>query len=356
VTNPNLIKRRRSRAVRVGRVWIGGGHPISIQSMAKITAKRTDECIAHIRRLEGVGCEIIRLAVEDAQDVAALRRIKKGVKIPLVADIHFDYRLALGAIEAGIDKVRLNPGNIFKPNEVRDVIAAAQSAHIPIRVGANSGSLRVKSRDTASSLVKSVKDYLKIIEKARFRDIVISLKGSDLFDTIRAYKEMAVSCEYPLHVGVTATGLPLDGMVKSAFGIGHLLFQGIGDTIRVSLLDDPAQEVAVGRSLLSGLGLRRFGPEFVCCPTCGRCQVDLLAKARRLEGRIHALSQPERARLKKTRIAVMGCVVNGPGEAREADLGIAFSKHKGVLFKKGKVIGTVRLKDGEDALLKELQK
>jgi len=349
------IKRRKTRTVKIGNVRIGSGHPIAIQSMVKTRARDIEASVRQIRELEEAGCEIVRLAVENLQDAAAFEKIRRRADIPLVADIHFDYRLALAAIEAGADKVRMNPGNIFRPQEVREVVIAAKKARIPVRIGANSGSLRQRSRDTASDLVKGVLAYLKIFEKEGFYDLVISLKGSHVLDTIEAYKKMAVVCDYPLHLGVTATGLPLDGIVKSSAGIGELLFCGIGDTIRISLLDQPQSEVAVARSLLNSLGLRHFGPELVCCPTCGRCEGDLSSKAKRIEEWLLKRAFHSKGRSRSYKIAVMGCIVNGPGEAREADIGIAFSKHKGILFKKGRIVQTVELKKGEEALLELLE-
>ncbi len=345
------IKRRASRTVRVGNVFLGAGHPVAIQSMVKVPAKRVKAAVAQIRSLQDAGCEIVRLAVEDPQDATALRSIKRQTSLPLVADIHFDYRLALAAIEAGVDKVRLNPGNIHRPREVEAVIAAARSARIPIRIGANSGSLRVSRRDKASALVQSVLEYLLIFKKNRFHDLVISLKGSDIAETIAAYRKMASLCDYPLHLGVTATGLPLDGVVKSSVGLGVLLFQGIGDTIRVSLLEKPEQEVLVARFLLNSLGLRKFGPELICCPTCGRCEVDLLKRAKEFQALVDKLPGREKARLEGVKVALMGCVVNGPGEAREADYGVAFSRRKAGLFAKGRMIGTTDLAQGVSALL-----
>jgi (E)-4-hydroxy-3-methylbut-2-enyl-diphosphate synthase len=350
------IKRHKTRTVKIGGVSIGSGHPIAIQSMVKTSAKNVAAATAQIKGLEAVGCEIVRLAVEDQKDAQALKKIKRQTRIPLVADIHFDYRLALAAIDAGVDKVRLNPGNIFKPAEVRAVIAAAKSARIPIRVGANSGSLRGRSGDVAHRLVRSVREYVKIFEKSGFYDTVISLKASTIPETIAAYQEMARVCDYPLHVGITATGQAMDGLVKSSAGIGVLLFGGIGDTIRVSLLDDPRQEVAAAQLLLAGLGLRQFGPQWICCPTCGRCEVDLKEKAGALARWIERLSAAERARIRDLKIAVMGCVVNGPGEAREADLGIAFSKHKGMLFRRGVMQRAVPLASGEKALFELIRK
>jgi len=351
-----MIKRRKTRTVRIGRVKIGSGHPIAVQSMLKVPASRTAAARAQIEDLERAGCEIVRLAVEDAPDAAAIPALKRATRLPLVADIHFDHRLALAAIEAGADKVRLNPGNIFRPREVRAVIAAARSARIPIRVGANSGSLRVRRRDPAAALAASVRQYLRIFEKMRFRDIVISLKASTVLETVRAYRLMARSCDYPLHLGVTATGLPLDGIVKSSIGIGVLLCEGIGDTIRASLLDEPSREVTVAQGILAALGIRRFGPCLICCPTCGRCAVDLGAQARAVEESLRRLSKEERARVGNTSIAIMGCVVNGPGEAREADLGVAFSKHKGAIFRKGKVVRTVVFDRAVQALVAMLKR
>jgi (E)-4-hydroxy-3-methylbut-2-enyl-diphosphate synthase len=239
---------------------------------------------------------------------------------------------------------------------VREVIAAARAAHIPIRVGANSGSVRSRRRDPSAALVASVRAYLKVFEKMGFRDIVISLKASTVMDTVRAYRLMARVCDYPFHVGVTATGLPLDGIIKSGIGIGVLLFEGIGDTIRASLLDEPGQEVAVGQGILAALGQRTYGPQFVCCPTCGRCAVDIGAQARALEKSLRRLSSEERARVGSRRIAIMGCVVNGPGEAREADLGVAFSKHKAAIFRKGKIVRTVPFGQAHGVLLSLLKR
>lgn len=352
----SLIKRRKTRTVKIGQVKIGSGYPVAIQTMVKVKAKDTDHAICEINKCAAAGCEIVRIAVEDLKDAQSLKTIKRHTRLPLVADIHFDYRLALAAIEAGSDKIRLNPGNIFKTEEVRAVIAAARSHRIPIRIGANSGSLRIKSKNTAQGLVQSVLDYLKIFKKENFCDIVISLKASHMLDTIEAYERMARVCDYPLHLGLTATGLPLDGVVKSSAALGVLLFKGIGDTIRISLLERPEVEVAVGRLLLNSLGLRKFGPEWICCPTCGRCEVDLLKRANNLQSMLETLSVEEKDRIKNYKIALMGCVVNGPGEAREATWGIAFSKNKAALFKKGKIVDTLKLVDGEKHLFKMLKK
>lgn len=350
------IKRRKTRAVKIGKVTIGSGHPVAIQSMVKVSACDVEAAVTQINDLERAGCEIMRIAVEDRRDVAALYALKRRIRLPLVADIHFDHRLALAAVEAGVDKVRLNPGNIFRDNEVRSVIDAAKAAHIPIRIGANSGSLKIRSKDTATALVRSVREYLKVFKRMRFHDIVISLKGSDVLDTVAAYEKMSSFCDYPLHLGVTATGLPLDGVVKSSIGLGMLLFKGIGDTIRVSLLDEPREEVRVAQYLLNSLKVRTFGPQLICCPTCGRCEVDLRAKVRTFDVFLSQLSRSEKERVKNYKIALMGCVVNGPGEAREADLGIAFSKHKGVLFKDAGIVKSVSLSSGEKELFRLLKK
>ncbi len=349
------IKRRKTRTVKIGDLRIGSGHPVAIQSMVKVPAKDVKRAVDQINRLESAGCEIVRIAVEDRDDAQAIALIKKKTGLPLVADIHFDYRLAILSIESGVDKVRLNPGNVFKAEEVRSVISAAKNAHIPIRIGANSGSLKVARRDTASALVDSVSEYLKIFKKSAFKDIVISLKGSDILDTITAYEKMSRICDYPMHLGITATGLPLDGIVKSSAGLGVLLFKGIGDTIRMSLLDEPTQEVRVAQFLLNSFGMRIFGPQLICCPTCGRCEVDLRAKADTFQRLLSDLMPAQRERIKKYKIALMGCIVNGPGEAKEADLGIAFSKRRGVLFKTGKIVKTVSLEKGEEELFKLLR-
>ncbi len=350
------IIRRKTRCVKIGRLKIGHAYPVAVQSMLKAKARDLEVAVSQIKKLADAGCDIVRVAIEERQDALAIKHIKRHVDIPIVADIHFSYRLALEAIDAGVDKIRLNPGNIYKPLEVKEVIAAAKSAHIPIRIGANSGSLRETDKDKARALVKSVLDYLKLFEKCGFNDIVISLKGSDILETIAAYERMASLCDYPLHVGVTATGLPLDGVIKSSLGIGVLLFQGIGDTIRVSLLGDPLQEVLTAQVMLNSLGLRKFGPEWICCPTCGRCEVDLYKKARGFEDLLKGLKRHERDRLRYYKIALMGCVVNGPGEAKEATCGLAFSKQKAVLFKKGKIVRSVALDKAEEALFGMLKK
>ena len=262
--------RRKTKIIRIGSTAIGGNNPIAIQSMAKFKTSDVDRVVAQIKELESCGCEIIRVAVKDHSDSAALRQIKKNIRIPLVADIHFDWVLAVEAIESGVDKIRLNPGNIFKLSQVREVAAAARLANIPIRVGLNSGSAG-PGKDQVKVMVEKARAYLKALEKFKFKDIVVSLKAQNARDTIAAYREMAKYCDYPFHLGVTATGLPREGLIKSNVAIGALLLDGIGDTIRISLTDKPQEEVKAAKLLLKSLGSRNFGPEIISCPTCGRC-------------------------------------------------------------------------------------
>ncbi len=352
------IKRRKTRIVKIGNLAIGGSHRIAIQSMAKTRTADIEKTSAQIKELALAGCEIVRVAVKDESDARAIRHLKKRIKIPLVADIHFDWRLALLAIENGADKIRLNPGNIFKRSQVSEIARAGRMHRIPIRVGLNSGSLKTRGKRNsglAAIMVKEARDYLKILEKSGFCNIVVSLKGSDILDTLAAYRMMARYCDYPFHLGVTATGLPQEGAVKSSIAIGALLLEGIGDTIRVSLTDQPGEEIRVARAILQSLGLRNFAPEVISCPTCGRCGVDLIPKVRELEKRLSFLSWEPAAR--PLRIALMGCVVNGPGEAREADIGIAFGNNKeGLLFKKGKALRKVSFADCLEVLLREVKR
>lgn len=349
------IKRTHTKCVHIGTVPIGGKHPLAVQSMIKIPTKNVGAVVRQIQALKDCGCEIIRVAVKDNDDAASLAKIKKQIHIPLVADIHFNYRFALAAIDAGVDKIRLNPGNIYKKEQVRAIASLARQRNLPIRVGSNSGSIRPryrKQKTTVAALVKQTHDYIKMLEDYGVDKIVISLKSSDIFETIEAYKKMSTLSSYPLHLGVTATGLLRDGIVKSSIGIGILLAQGIGDTIRVSLLGDPKDEVAVARSILSALSIRQFGPQYICCPTCGRCEVDLKRKVGELSQKISTMNHKDLSRFS---IAVMGCMVNGPGEAQHADLGVAFGRSKGILFKKGKVIHTLAQNRCIDTLIKQLK-
>jgi (E)-4-hydroxy-3-methylbut-2-enyl-diphosphate synthase len=358
------IFRRKSRRVQIGRISIGGNSPVAIQSMAKSKTSNVDRTVAQIKELEDAGCEIIRVAVKDHADSAALREIKKNIKIPLVADIHFDWVLAMEAIEAGVDKIRLNPGNIFKLSQIREVASAAKLARIPIRVGLNSGSAG-PGKDQVAVMVEKARAYIKALEKLKFRDIVISLKAQNARDTIAAYRKMSGYCDYPFHLGVTATGLPQEGLIKSSVAIGALLLDGIGDTIRISLTDKPQEEVRSARLLLKSLGLRNFGPEIISCPTCGRCEVNLVKIIKDLEkrlavelsqGHLPAGRQAGHKSHGPVKVAVMGCVVNGPGEAKHADLGIAFGKIDGLLFKKGKPVFKVSVDRSVEALIKEIKR
>ena len=342
-----MLKRRKTRQVSVGGVKIGGNAPISIQSMAKVETSNVKAVISEIKRLELSGCEIIRVAVKTVKDAEALKDITRNIKIPLVADIHFDYRLALKAIASGADKIRLNPGNIRKREEIIQVVKAAKKAKIPIRIGVNSGS-------TSGDFIKSAFTHIKLFENLSFHDIIISLKASDVAKTVEAYRKISKLCDYPLHLGVTASGPYEHGIVKSSIGIGSLLLDGIGDTIRVSLTADPVEEVIAAKKILSALKLRKFGPEIISCPTCGRCQVDLGKIVNELESKLNPIPYTLNPKLPLT-IAIMGCEVNGPGEAREADIGIAFGKDSGMLFKKGKIVKKVKTKDVVKEIFKELK-
>jgi (E)-4-hydroxy-3-methylbut-2-enyl-diphosphate synthase len=334
-----LTPGRRTLAVSVGAVAIGGGAPVSVQSM---TNTRTDDVaatVAQIKRLETAGCEIVRVAVPDKAAATALRDIVAQASIPVVADIHFDHRLGLAALEAGVHKLRINPGNIGSREKVAELAAAAKARRVPIRIGVNSGSLEkdILERDghpTAAGLVESAERHIALLEAEGFRDIVLSLKASDVSMTIEANRMMAARCEHPLHLGITEAGTVLSGAVRSSVGLGVLLAEGIGDTIRVSLAGPPEEEVRVGRVILSSLGLRHGGVTVIACPTCGRCQIDVQGIAEEVER--------ETAHVRKALVvAVMGCAVNGPGEAREADVGIAGGGGEGVLFVRGAIVGKV---------------
>lgn len=343
--------RNKTRAVKIGSVIIGAGNPVAIQSMTKVKTSQVEAVVRQTRELEAVGCEIVRLAIKDEADALAIRKIKARVKMPLVADIHFDWRLAMTAIEGGADKIRLNPGNIFRKAEIAQVAAAAKLARIPIRVGVNSGSVKGE-KASVKAMVRSARDYIKILEGLKFKDIVVSLKASNVSDTISTYREMSKLCDYPLHLGVTATGSPFQGAIKSSIAIAALLLEGIGDTIRVSLTDRPEREVLAAKAILEALDLRRFGPEIISCPTCGRCEVNLVRIVEELERRLSTIDYRSLARPLK--IAIMGCVVNGPGEAKEADIGVAFGKKDGLVFKNGKAVRKVSASNCINYLLKQI--
>ncbi len=345
-----MIKRRKTRKVKIGNVEIGGNAPISIQSMTKTDTKDVAATLTEISRLKKAGCEIVRIAIKDKNCVEPLKKIVEKAKIPIEADIHFMPQLALDAIGAGVDAIRLNPGNIKKEEDIRLIIKSAKAAKIPIRIGVNSGSVGTKVRSMADAMVKSALSYVKIFEKARFHDIIISLKSSGVSETIEAYGKMAALCDYPFHLGITAAGPLLSATVKSSIGMGVLLEEGIGDTIRVSLTSDAVAEIEVAKEILSSLGMRHFGPEIISCPTCGRCQVDLVGIVKELEKQFREKVVGSRG--KGITVAVMGCEVNGPGEASSADIGIAAGKGSGVLFRKGKTIKRVK----ESEFIKEIIK
>ena len=342
------------KSVFCGDVKIGGGAPVSIQSMTNTNTADVNKTLEQIKALEEAGCQIVRLAVPDMDAAHAFSKIKRRADVPLVADIHFDYRLALAAIEAGADKIRINPGNIGAEENVRRVVEAAKKQGIPIRVGVNSGSLEKDilakyGRVTAEGLAESALRNVALLEKYDFDDIVISLKSSDVKMNFDAYRIVSERSDYPLHIGVTEAGTLARGRVKSAAGIGALLLEGIGDTMRVSLTADPVEEVTFAKELLAAVGLRRDRIEIVSCPTCGRTEVDLQVIADAVEKRVEALQDKGVRNLK---IAVMGCAVNGPGEAKGADIGVACGKGKGVLFAGGEIIRTVKEEDIADEIIK----
>ncbi|OGW75077.1 MAG: 4-hydroxy-3-methylbut-2-en-1-yl diphosphate synthase [Omnitrophica bacterium RBG_13_46_9] len=347
-----MFKRRRTRTINIGGVKVGWKFPVSIQSMAKTDTRDARNTIAEIKRLKKAGCEIVRVAVKDVIAAKSIKTIKRRADIPLVADIHFDYRLAIESIKSGADKIRINPGNISSPNHLKDVIRAAKKRKIPIRIGFNSGSMPPAGdgqTENGDSFVGAALRYIKFFEKENFRDIIVSLKSSDVRETVTAYRGLAARCDYPFHVGITASGAHEAGIVKSSIGIGALLLDGIGDTIRVSLTGDSVSEVVTAKNILQSLSIRNFRPDIVSCPMCGRCQVDLAGIVRKLETELSALNSQ-----KPLTVAVMGCEVNGPGEARQADIGIAFGKDSGVLFRKGKIVKKVKEKNAVKELLKNL--
>jgi len=344
-----VIERRETRQIRVGNVAVGGGNPISVQSMTKTDTRDVNATVNQILALESAGCEIIRLAVPDIDAAQALGPIKKAVNIPVISDIHFDWRLALEAIKQGVDGLRLNPGNIGAEWKVKEVVIAAKEKNIPIRIGVNAGSLEKEllekyGHPTPEALVESAEGHIKILEDLDFHNIKVSLKASNVMRTVDAYRLFSKKHDYPLHIGISEAGPPFTGMIKSAVGLGVLLSDGIGDTMRVSLTAEPEEEIRVAYEILKSLGIRRRGPELISCPTCGRCQVDLRPLAQKVEDLLRNVSKP-------ISVAVMGCVVNGPGEAREADFGIAGGKDMGLVFKKGKVVKKVKEEELLDALI-----
>jgi len=347
-----MNKRRASKAIQIGNVTIGGGAPIVVQSMTNTDTRDVMSTIRQIKELEDCDCELVRVAVPDAEAAQAIQAIKRGISIPLIADIHFDYRLALMAVEAGADGLRLNPGNISEPEKVRAVAQAAKERNVPIRIGVNAGSLPSTANPKmtiAQRMVDAALEQIRLLENLDFDLIKVSLKAFDVPTTIEAYRTIAEKIAYPLHIGITEAGTPRTGVIRSTAGISTLLYLGIGDTIRVSLTAHPREEVIAGYEILKSLNLRQHGPILVSCPTCGRAEVDVVKLAEQVEERLIKISKP-------IKVAVMGCVVNGPGEARDADVGIACGKGKAVLFKKGKKIRTIEEKDFVAVLMGEVER
>ena len=360
--NGTLMPARRiSNQIQIGGVKIGGGAPIVVQSMTNTDTHDVMSTIRQIKELEEYGCELVRVAVPDMEAAQALKKIKKGIKIPLVADIHFDYRLALAALESGVDGFRLNPGNIGDHAQIKKVVLAAKERAVPIRIGLNAGSLpkkksimdsRVKpendkAQSVAQRMVDAALEQVQLLESLDFNLIKVSLKAFDVPTTIAAYQTIADKIPYPLHIGITEAGTPRSGIIRSSVGIGTLLYLGIGDTIRVSLTANPREEVIAGYEILKSLNLRQHGPILVSCPTCGRAEVDIIKLAQHVETELQKIKKP-------IKVAVMGCIVNGPGEAKDADVGIACGKKRGVLFRNGKQIGIVEEEDFLKALMDQV--
>ncbi len=356
------LKRRTSRPVRVGDLTIGGGHPVVVQSMCSTDTRDVAATVNQIAALAEADCEMVRVAIPDREAAAALPEIVRRSSIPVMADIHFDHRLALAALEAGVQGLRLNPGNIRDPEKVRQVVRATKERGVPIRIGVNAGSLPPQEaagrpRPTVAELyatlpermVAAAMGHIRILEELDFHEMIVSLKAFDVPTTVAANRLIADRVPYPLHIGITEAGLPWAGTIRSAVGVGILLFEGLGDTVRVSLTGDPVEEVRVAYEILRALNLRRRGVTLISCPTCGRTEVDLAGLARQVMERLRGVREP-------LTVAVMGCVVNGPGEAREADYGIAGGKGRGAVFRHGKVVRTVPEEDLLDALLEEIRR
>ena len=346
--------RKITKKVRVGNLYIGGGEPVIVQSMTNTDTRDAMKTVKQIEELELNGCEIIRCAVPDMEAADAIYEIKKQIDIPLVADIHFDYRLALKSIDNGVDALRINPGNIGNEDRIKKVVEKAKDKGIPIRIGVNSGSLesdilKKHGSPTADALVESALRHVEILEKYNFNDIIISVKSSNVIENIKGYRMLSNMTDYPLHLGVTEAGTIHMGTLKSAVGIGSLLCDGIGDTIRVSLTDNPLEEVKAAFDILKVCGIRNSGVEIISCPTCGRTQIDLINIAKKAESALANINKP-------IKVAIMGCVVNGPGEAREADIGIAGGCGEGIIFKKGEIIKKVKEEDLLCELLNEINK
>ena len=348
------MDRRKSRKIKLGNTYIGGDSDVLVQSMLNIPAGDIEGSVAQAKELAAAGCQVIRFAIPNEQALDLVEPIKNAVDVPLVADIHFDYRLALGAVERGIDKIRINPGNIGDDSRVKAVADACKARNIPIRIGVNSGSLEKEilakyGSPTPEAMVASAMYHARLLEKFDFEDIVISIKSSNVETMINAYELAAQECDYPLHLGVTEAGTERMGIIKSSIGIGSLLTRGIGDTIRVSLTDAPVKEVFAAFDILKAIGLKKDCPYLISCPTCGRTKIDLVGLAKQVEDRLRDCKKP-------IKVAVMGCIVNGPGEAKEADIGIAGGDGNGLIFKKGEILRKVDEKDLLEELMKEIEK
>jgi (E)-4-hydroxy-3-methylbut-2-enyl-diphosphate synthase len=349
-----IVKRKSTKQISLGGIKIGGSAPVVVQSMTKTDTRDIPSTMAQIKRLQAAGCEIIRVAVLNSEAAKAIKPIKKKTKIPLIADVHFDHRLALQSIANGVDGLRINPGNIGSKLKIKEVVSAAKDRGVPIRIGVNAGSLekellRKYKHPTAKALVESAGRHIKILENLKFTDIKVSLKASDVIKTVDAYRLFSKRFNYPLHIGISEAGPAFSGTIKSAVGLGILMSEGIGDTIRVSLTADPVEEVKVAYEILKCLHLRQTGPELISCPTCGRCQINIRGIVDKVETKLADVKKP-------VKVAVMGCVVNGPGEAREADIGIAGGKGMGILFKHGRVVKTLKERELFSTLMREIKK
>ena len=349
-----MTRKKSTRQITLGGLMIGGGAPVVVQSMTKTDTCDVSATVAQIKSLQNAGCEAVRIAVLNADAADAIKHIRKKTKVPLIADIHFDHRLALTAVANGVDGLRINPGNIGSKLKVKEVVSAARDNGVPIRIGVNAGSLekdllRKYKHPSAKALVASAGRHIKILEDLKFRHIKVSLKASDVMKTVEAYRLFAEKFRYPVHIGISEAGPAFAGTIKSSVGLGILLAEGIGDTMRVSLTADPVEEVKVAYEILKSLHLRQAGPELISCPTCGRCQINIRGIVDRVETKLAGMKTP-------LKVAVMGCVVNGPGEAREADIGIAGGKGMGILFKQGKVVKTLKERELFSTLMREIKK
>jgi (E)-4-hydroxy-3-methylbut-2-enyl-diphosphate synthase len=349
----SVIQRKKTRQITLGSVKIGGDASVAVQSMCNTDTRDAEATLAQIRRLEAAGCEIVRLAVPDAEAAQALGKIRKSAAMPLVADIHFDYRLALEAVKQGVDGLRINPGNIGGRDKVAEVVRGCKDRSIPIRIGVNAGSLEKHllekyGHPTAEAIVESAFGHIRILEELNYRDIKVSLKASDVMTTVAAYRLFSSKSDYPLHIGISEAGTLFSGTVKSSVGLGILLAEGIGDTMRVSLTADPVEEVRAAYEILKALKVRQRGVNIISCPTCGRTEIDIIGLAQEVERRLSHVKEP-------LTVAVMGCVVNGPGEAREADVGIAGGKGVGLLFKHGEIISKFDEMELADVLVREVE-